>query len=391
MFNEPGRHMFGGGGGGTEVNFDGRMLMEAALYVQQHGSPHLKGLPVDKVESDLIGFVTEAYYLLAPETFLASFHGSYADAVSDGVATSFAAALAASRFFVEPRLAAIFPLVPVRVDVAYDAAPFFLCAPGGLAAALGQLAGRFETVEDTFPPVDEWDGRREPVSSWLGVRAASLDAARKVRAVVLGAAALLPHHYERYTFSERRQFGGEITLSDRYSLSFGDPHTPPLMTDLVIGAGDRPWLDELARKLTSPTKEDRKHIRALAYFYRAWTPDPVKRFPTMFAAIDAVFGDAGQATQAVVDALGPVMGPEYTAERIRVMLGLRASVVHGGAPDVYESSKYRTYYRDYGKDAVKDMELIVARCLQAVIFPGTMVERPHTHADAIARETGRAV
>jgi hypothetical protein len=58
---------------------------------------------------------------------------------------------------------------------------------------------------------------------------------------------------------------------------------------------------------------------------------------------------------------------------------------------VYESSKYRTYYRDYGKDAVKDMELIVARCLQAVIFPVTMVERPHTHADAILRETGRAV
>jgi hypothetical protein len=111
----------------------------------------------------------------------------------------------------------------------------------------------------------------------------------------------------------------------------------------------------------------------------------------MVAAIDALFGDAGQATQAVVDAVGPLMGPEYTAERIRVMLGLRASVVHGGAPDVYESSKYQIYYRDYGKDAVKDMELIVARCLQQVIFPGTLAERPHTHADAILRETGRVV
>ena len=141
MVNEPGRHPFGGGGGGTEVNFDGRLLMETALYVQQHGSPHLKGLPVDKVESDLMGFVTEAYHLLAPETFLASFQSSYADRVSDGVAMSFADAFAASRFFVEPRMAAIFPLVPVRVDVGYDAAPFFFCAPGGLAPALGPLAG----------------------------------------------------------------------------------------------------------------------------------------------------------------------------------------------------------------------------------------------------------
>lgn len=391
MFTKPGQHPFAGGGGGTEVNFDGARLLECALYVQKHGAPHLLSLPVSKVESDLISFVTESYYLLAPETFLRNFAGSYADGVSAATADAFTAALAASHFFVEPRLTAIFPLVPIRVAQDYISAAFFLCAPGGLATALGADTAGFRIVEDTFPPVGEWDGRREPTASWLGVRAPTIEAARKVRAAVLGAVALLPHHYERYTFSGRKLFGGEITLSDRYMLSFGTPHTPPLMTDLIIGTADRRWLDELARKFTSPTKEDRKHLRALAYFYRAWAPDPVKRFPTMFAAIDALFGDAGRATQAVVDAVGPAMGPEYTAERIRVMLGLRASVVHGGAPDVYESSKYQTYYRDYGKDAVKDMELIVARCLQQVIFPGTLTERPHTHADAILRETGRVV
>lgn len=390
IFTKPGQHPFAGGGCGTEVTFDGARLMECALYVQKHGAPHLLGLPVSKVESDLMSFVTESYYLLAPETFLSSFAGSYADSVSAATADVLTAALAASRFFVAPRLVAIFPLVPIRVAEEYVSVPFFLCAPGALATALGPDAAGFGIVEDTFPPVAEWDGRREPTASWLGVRAPTIEAARKVRAAVLGAVALLLHHYERYTFSGRRQFGGEITLSDRYSFSFGDPHTPPLMTDLVIGEADRRWLDDLARKLASPTKEDRKHLRALAYYYRAWAPDSVTRFPTMFAAIDALFGDASQATQAVVDAIGPVMGAEYTAERIRVMLGLRASVVHGGAPDVYESSKYQTYYRDYGKDAVKDMELIVARCLQQVIFPGTMIERPHTHADAIMRETGRA-
>ena len=73
------------------------------------------------------------------------------------------------------------------------------------------------------------------------------------------------------------------------------------------------------------------------------------------------------------------------------MSGTSTTAVHGGAPDVYESSKYQTYYRTYGKDAVKDMELIVARCLQQVIFPGKMTERPHNHAEAILRETGRTI
>lgn len=391
MITKPGQHPFSVGGTGTEVNFDGAALLQCALFVQKHGSPHLRGLPVGQVESDLLNFVMESYHLLAPETFLRSFSGSYADSISTAAKASFTAAFATSRFFVAPRLSAVFPLVPITVSENYFSAPFFLSAPGGLAIALGADAASFDIVEDTFPPVAEWSGRREPTGSWLGVRAPSLDSARKVRNVVLGSVALLPHQQERYTFSGRRMFGGHLTLSDRYSLSFGDAHTPALMTNLVIRAADRPWLDELARKLATPSKEDRKHLKALTYFYRAWAPDPVKRFPTLFAAIDAIFGDAGQATQAVVDAVGPVMGTEYTGERIRLMLGLRASVVHGGAPDVYESSKYQTYYRTYGKDAVKDMELIVARCLQQVIFPGKMTERPHNHAEAILRETGRAI
>lgn len=73
------------------------------------------------------------------------------------------------------------------------------------------------------------------------------------------------------------------------------------------------------------------------------------------------------------------------------MLGMRASVIHGGAPNVYESSKYEDYYKTYLKDATRDLELIVARCLQNVIFPSVMSERPHTHAEIIRRETGKVV
>lgn len=390
LFNKPGSPMFSGGSG-TEVNYDNRLLLQAALYLRKNGSPHLRSLSIGRLESILTDFVSDHYYLLATETFLSSFEGSYADKLTTGAKAAFANALATSSIFVEPREITLFPLVPITVEVGFNAAPFFIGAPTDLAEQLGQdrIPGRL--IPDSFPPMAEWEYRREKPSAWLGVRAPTLDAARQIRAAILGAVALLPHHMERYTFSGRKMFGGYTTLASRWTMAFGDPHTPALMTDVNIDAADHAWLSQLAEKIVSSQKDDKRQLRALEYYYRAWAPDPVKRFPTLFAALDAIYGDAGKATQAVVDAISPVMGPDYTHDRIRLMLGLRASVIHGGAPNVYESSKYEDYYKTYLKDATRDLELIVARCLQSVIFPSVMSERPHTHAELIMRETGRAV
>jgi hypothetical protein len=48
MFTNWAQHPFAGGGGSTEVNFDGAGLMKSALDVQKHGAPHLLRLPVSK-------------------------------------------------------------------------------------------------------------------------------------------------------------------------------------------------------------------------------------------------------------------------------------------------------------------------------------------------------
>ena len=125
-------------------------------------------------------------------------------------------------------------------------------------------------------------------------------------------------------------------------------------------------------------------MRALEYHYRAWAPDPAKRFPSLVGAIDAIFGGDGTgATQAVVDAVGPLLGKEYDSTRIRMLLGLRGSVIHGGAPNVYESSKYRRYYETYHEDAVRDLEVIVAKCLQHEVFGEDFRERPFTYAELL--------
>jgi hypothetical protein len=126
MFNQPGLPLFCSGSG-TEVNFHSAKLLECALYLQKHGARHLQTLSVDTVESDLMNFVIETYYLLAGETFLRSFAGPYAENLSKERIGAFAGALAASRFFVAPQLTAMFPLVPITVDEAFGSAPFFLC------------------------------------------------------------------------------------------------------------------------------------------------------------------------------------------------------------------------------------------------------------------------
>lgn len=85
------------------------------------------------------------------------------------------------------------------------------------------------------------------------------------------------------------------------------------------------------------------------------------------------------------------MGSDYDIPRLKLLLSLRASVIHGGAPNVYESGSYQRYYENYYTDATRDLELIVARCLRVEVFEGSLLERQHTHADLLFRETGRRI
>jgi hypothetical protein len=77
-----------------------------------------------------------------------------------------------------------------------------------------------------------------------------------------------------------------------------------------------------------------------------------------------------------VAAVGPLMGPRYDSARLRQLLGLRAAVIHGGAPEVYDSRSYAAYFRDHMEDPVHDLEVITARCLSQVIFGEAQRIRP---------------
>ncbi len=77
--------------------------------------------------------------------------------------------------------------------------------------------------------------------------------------------------------------------------------------------------------------------------------------------------------------------------RLRVILQLRGSVVHGRAPDVYDSSKYPKYYKKYKADPISDLELIAAACLRKTVFDDKLLVHVDPNADIIkeAQAAGR--
>ncbi len=398
MYNKPGGHPFVGGAG-FEVNYEDRGLLKAALFMRRNAAPHLGSLSVSHVERVLTDFIRNNFWIIGNEAWDGCLLGArqtrdvpFSEFVSTTTKQRLAETIAVSDLFVEPRQLVAFPLVTVRVDEEFECPTFFFVKPDGLKLSRvppGYIDADLQS--DSFPPFGRWDGIRRAPLSWLGVWAGTPEMAKRHRAAILGAVALLPHPMERYLFSGRTLFGGLCTFAGSLSMTSGDPNTPALSEDVVIGKTDHGWLAVLAAKLVSPTKADKRQMRALEYFYRAWVPDPTRRFPTLFGALDAIYGDAGKATQSVIEAVGPVMGSAYAYDRLKLLLGLRASVIHGGAPNVYESSDYHKYHERHEEDATRDLELIVARCLQTVIFGSAMRERPHTHAALIKQHTGRDI
>ncbi|MGX9143776.1 hypothetical protein [Mesorhizobium sp. 128a] len=377
---------------GTEVHYSRRGLQSAAIFAREKGPSFLRMLPMGQIENRLTNFVSENYWHMMDDAFFPRFTGPFSQVVSESAKAKLEEAIKGSDLFKAEDVLTIYPIVPLTVKEDFDGGAFFLIAPSSLAGKVPTAFPQKLLLPNQFPPFSDHEGDKHTPAAWLGTRAKTSFAAGKTKATVLGALALLPHHFERYIFTGRKVFGGRASFEGGgYSFGFHASETPPLSEDIVLTENDKSWLEILAKKLNSDQKQDRKHTKALEYFYRAWGPSPVARFPTLFMALDAIFGDASQATQAVVASVAPLIGPEYDYARLKKMMSLRGSVMHGGAPDVVESDKYHDYYVDYGEDPISDLENIASKCLRQEIFGSAMEERPHTYAELIKEKTGRIV
>lgn len=386
MFQRPGQFS---ANLGTRLFYGNRAMIKTALFAREHGAPYLRALSVSNIRSLLTDFVVENYYLLASETLFQRFEESYAERVTPETKQKLALALAASPIFSPSTDCTLFPLLPVRVDSDFSSPAFFFRAPSHLLDEFPANLHRRLSGKGS-PPVLDWKHRTEPPVSWLGVRSPALQASQKMKRAILGALALTPSHSYRYMFSGRTMWGGYCTVGGGWSLTFGECDTPPLMEDISLTDADHAWLSVLANKLASPSRSDARLMTSLEYFYRAWSLGPSERFPILCMALDAAYSEVGHATAAVVDGVRETLGT-LDRKRLRDLLEIRASVIHGGAPDVYDSRKYGKYYTAYAEDPIRDMGLLVAACLRQKIFGGALHEHDEPYQDILAeaRHQGR--
>ena len=369
---------------GATIFFSLKGMTEAALFVRRHGPSYLQALSIEDIRNMLQKFLTDNFHNVGGETFHQRFTESYAERVSEPTKEALAQLLAASSIFSPPEELSLFPLVPFVVEESFTSRPFFLRAPDTLQAEFDTDLRR-QLAPDTFPPLTDYEHRTERPKAWLGVRSPILQASVKMKAAILGAAALTLPLHRRHIFSGREMFGGFCTINKGWRLSFGGPHTPALADDLIIRQCDQAWLAILAAKLASNTQEDRRHLRTLEYFYRAWPLGPSERFPVLCMALDAIYGEASQATQAVVDGVRTTLGTHLDEKRLRDLMKIRAAVIHGGAPDVYDSRKYLKYYQTYSADPIDDLDEVVTESLRRRIFGDALRPKDDPHAALIAQ------
>ena len=369
---------------GTTIYFSLKGMTDAALFVRNHGPPYLQALSIEDIREMLHEFLQNNFHDVGRETFLQLFTESYAEHVSEPTKEALTQSLAASLIFSPMDKLSLFPLVTVEVEETFTSGPFFLQAPDALCMEFDSKFHQYLTP-DTFPPLGTKRFPTKHPKAWLGIRSPILQASIKMKSAILGATALTLPLDRRHMFSGREMFGGVCTINNGTTTYFGDPHTPPLASDLIIRRCDQNWLDILAAKLDSTANEDRRHLRALEYYYRAWPLTPSERFPMLCMALDATYGERGRTTKSIVDGVRSDLGEHIDGKRLYLLMEIRGDVIHGVAPDVYDSSKYREYYQDYSADPINDLDEVVTESLRRRIFKGTVVLQEDPDIDAISQ------
>lgn len=375
---------------GTEVFVDRRAYTEALLFVRANGAPYLRAISITDLWSMMTTFVTENFWYIAHASFPLFAEDPYSSRVGAADRMELADALASSSMFSPIPDLTLYPLVPVRVAEAFECERFLLLPPDGLTAThLPASAGRVPLDPRSFPPTLEWVGVRQAPGAWLGVRSPLVLVSDKMRNAILGAVALCVPRRQRYIHSGREVFGGRCTFGSSYSISMSAvSHAPPMMDDVTIGAADSAWLARLAGLLDGDDLASRRKLRALEYFHRAWFLDPRERFPVLCMALDSLVGASSRHTSEAIAFVQNALDSTLDGARLALLMRVRGAVVHGAAPDVYDSENYARYYVEYGTDPIRDVELVVARCLRESIFEGDM--RVHAHPEQVLIDGLRA-
>jgi hypothetical protein len=374
---------------GATVYVRQRQYITALLFIRKNGAPFLRDLPISAVWHLVTAFIVEHYAWIVGGNLLLTADESLGQKLSPQGLAALSEAMLRSPLFHPSNEVTLYPMTVVQVIDRFQSANFALCTSTDLTSSLRIFGFHPSSLVSTqFPPFDDLMPKPVPTSTWLCVNAPDLLIARKRASAVLGALALSVIRRERYLQTGREVQAGHCTISSTaFSFSLGaQPITPNMPSDIIVAVVDHCWLNILSGLLDATGSREKSRVRALEYFYRAWFDDPRERFPALCMALDSLVSVQSGHTKAAIAFVTSTVDEPIDGERLRALMRLRGAIVHGAAPDVYESEHYETYYATYGEDPICDLELLVARCMRRSIFGDAFIVHPDPHAALVKQQ-----
>ena len=362
-----GQHSFVGGMG-RKLFFDTRGLAVVSLQLRKIGPDYLKFLSAGEISSELTRFLTNNFWCFGILS-LVNFDGSLADACSVEQLTQFANEFRSSDLITPSQQTTLFPLSTVNVTtpIKYDLFAITNNQFDGLDALISnEIVSYLRITDDDV--VSTMVGNQR-ISGWLVVLSNHYNEALRLRSAVLGCLAASQPLKERSLFNNSEVCGGHLHINKgRVNVSFAEQHTPSLFSQIEVNAETMDQLNGLAECLLGDIRTKNRYLSCLAYFYRAWFLNEIERFPTHCMALEALASEIGNETNQIISFVRSLAGDSFDDSRLRKLLGLRGAVIHGGAPGVYESSKYEKYVEHYRADPIIDLEIIVTSCINHVVL-----------------------
>jgi len=374
---------------GADIFVKEHKYIEALLFIRRYGASFLRDISLGSLWSMTTSFVTEHYAYISEGRLALSPGLSLAQQVSPRGLAALSQAMLRSSLFNPSYQVTLYPLVTVRVKDRFQSRHFALTGSDGLSSVLkGFGISQPSLLPAQFPPIEGLAVLPTPTSNWLCIHAPDPLIARKRACAILGALALTAIRRQRYLQTGRSIHGGYCTLSvEAVSCSPGtEPMTPRIFSDIILTQADHLWLEILSTLFDGTEHAQKSRVRSLEYFHRAWFDDARERFPILCMALDSLVAAQHRHTKAAVDFVVSTINEPINRHRLRLLMRLRGAVVHGAAPDVYESEHYEAYYSQYGENPTCDLELVVARCLRQGIFGGALKAHPNPHAEIVEKQ-----
>jgi hypothetical protein len=362
-----------GGGIAILVYIDHAAMNRAAILAYQVFPQFLEGVPLSNVRSLLSRSLQHDFWRFMDRVFPVPQRETLWElTMQEDVASISASIQRETTAMAAPKLWLI-PAWRLRVDAHLDAGPWIVASGGASHAnSLDVLTAQHNLNGSVFPPVTI-AGRCDPVTNndtWLGVRAREEAQALSRLAQIFGAISVALDLNKSRTFSGAAFPAGLFSIDSHDMVEFRTrgPQFPPILSGAALDAQQVAWIGRLLNEPARSSERSLRMLTCLEYVAAGWQPAGRLGFVHNAIAFDALFGVNGKVNKSIIDGVKQNAASITDIEnRIRLLLKIRNSLLHGSASSVEQTSEYISYWDSYGVDPHEDQVHILRTCLHSLV------------------------